>query len=170
MRNYSLVVLLAIAGILFTCEEPEVIEPIPEKFPGVDHQLKKYFQRFEDEALARGLNVDLTASGITGIIEKIAEDRVLGRCSFPRAQPNQVTVDLDFWSRGSDLFREFVVFHELGHCYLFRPHLEDRLSNGACSSIMRSGNGPCLDNYSSRTRDFYINELFNQRLQASAGP
>ena len=170
MFSNHILVLFIVAGIFVACDEPEVIEPVPEKFPGVDPQLKQYFQRFEDEAFARGFNVDLTAAGITGVIIEIEEEHVLGRCSFPRAHSNKVTVDLAFWSRGSDLFREFVVFHELGHCYLYRPHLEDRLSNGACSSIMRSGNGPCLDNYSLRTRDFYINELFNQGLQASAGP
>ena len=136
------------------------------KFPNVDAELREYFQRFEDEAAARGLSVDLTATGITGSILEIDERHVLGQCSYPRAQPNRVTVDRTFWLRGSDLFREFVVFHELGHCFLFRPHLESQLSNGACTSIMRSGNGTCLDNYSSRTRQFYINELFDYQPQA----
>lgn len=163
MRSYSLWCWFIFTGSLLACEEPVEIEPEIVKFPGVDPQLKTYFQRFENEAASRGLQVDLTIEGITGVIEEIDESRVLGRCSFPRAQPNQVTVDRTFWSRGSDLFREFVVFHELGHCYLFRPHLEDRLSNGACASIMRSGNGPCLDNYSQGTRQSYIDELFDYR-------
>jgi hypothetical protein len=159
--RYYLFLSLVLSGSLLACEEPEQVEPQLVKFPGVDPQLRIYFQRFEDEATARGLQVDLTQAGITGEIMEIEDNHVLGRCSFPRAQPNRVTVDQSFWSRGSDLFREFVVFHELGHCFLFRPHLEDRLSNGACSSIMRSGNGPCLDNYSQRTRNFYIDELFD---------
>jgi hypothetical protein len=159
--RYYLFLSLVLSGSLLACEEPEQVEPQLVKFPGVDPQLRIYFQRFEDEATARGLQVDLTQAGITGEIMEIEDNHVLGRCSFPRAQPNRVTVDQSFWSRGSDLFREFVVFHELGHCFLFRPHLEDRLSNGACSSIMRSGNGPCLDNYSQGTRNFYIDELFD---------
>lgn len=57
----------------------------------------------------------------------------------------------------------FLFLQQLGHCYLFRPHLEDRLSNGACASIMRSGNGPCLDNYSQGTRRFYIDELLDHQ-------
>ena len=165
--RYYLIMWLVLSGFLPACEEPEQVEPQPVKFPGVDPQLRIYFQRFEDEAAARGLQVDLTQAGITGEIMEIEDNHVLGRCSFPRAQPNRVTVDQSFWSRGSDLFREFVVFHELGHCFLFRPHLEDRLSNGACSSIMRSGNGPCQDNYSQRTRNFYIDELFDHGSLAS---
>lgn len=166
MRTHLVFIWCLVSRLLFACEEHDEIESQPVKFPGVDPQLKIYFQRFEDEATARGLSVDLTASGITGTIVEIDERHVLGRCSFPRSQPNMVTVDQTFWTRGSDLFREFVVFHELGHCFLYRPHLEDQLANGACASIMRSGDGPCLDNYSQRTRRFYIDELFDHQTQA----
>ncbi len=166
MRIFNILWCFMVSAFLITCEEPDDVEPQPVKFPGVDPQLRTYFQRFEDEAAARGLAIDLTEAGISGVIMEIDDRHVLGRCSFPRAEPNRVTVDQTFWSRGSDLFREFVVFHELGHCFLFRPHLEDQLSNGACVSIMRSGNGSCLDNYSSRTRDFYIDELFDHRPAA----
>jgi len=152
-------------SLLSSCENEEVA-PVPVKFPGVDPELKVYFQRFEDEAAKRGLPVNLTASAITGAILEINDKHVLGRCSFPRAQPNRVTIDQSFWKLGNDLFREFVVFHELGHCYLFRPHLEDNFSNGACASIMRSGNGSCLDNYSRRTRRLYIDELFDHQPNA----
>jgi len=165
--RYYLFMWLVLSGTFLSCQEPEEVEPQLVKFPGVDPQLKTYFQRFEEEAAARGLQIDLSQAGITGQILEIEEERVLGRCSFPRAQPNRVTVDQSFWNRGSDLFREFVVFHELGHCFLFRSHLEDRLSNGACASIMRSGNGSCLDNYSRRTRNFYIDELFDHQPLAS---
>jgi len=161
MRTPYFIISIAIIGLLFSCEEPEEFIAEPVKFPGVDAELKQYFQRFEEEAEIRGVQVDLTATGITGAITEINEESVLGRCSFPRAQPNRVTIDQSFWNQGSDLFREFVVFHELGHCFLLRSHLEEQLPNGACASIMRSGSGTCLDNYSGRTRDFYLDELFD---------
>jgi len=59
------------------------------------------------------------------------------------------------------LIKELIVFHELGHCFLQRGHREDALPNGACVSIMRSGIEDCLDNYTSETRSFYIDELFD---------
>ena len=161
MRIYRIIFPIFISVLCFSCEEEEEFIPEPVKFPNVDPELRIYFQRFEDEASARGLSIDLTATGISGTITEIEDRHVLGQCSYPRAQPNRVTVDETFWTRGSDLFREFVVFHELGHCFLFRPHLEQQLSNGACVSIMRSGNGTCLANTSSRTRNFYIDELFD---------
>ena len=151
------------AGLLQACDESEGLSPelaTPVKFPNVDPELRPYFQRFEDEASRRGLSVDLTLAGISGVIEEIEEARIAGQCSFPRNRPNEVTIDRSFWVRGNDFFREFIVFHELGHCFLFRHHLEDVLPNGACASIMRSGNGPCLDNYHQNTRSFYVDELF----------
>ena len=162
MYGKSLMVLLICC--LWACQDSELLDPeppAPVKFPNVDPELRLYFQRFEDEAAARGIRVDLTAAGISGMIEPIDEDHIAGQCAYPRNRPNEVTIDEAFWVRGSDLFREFIVFHELGHCYLFRPHLEDQFQNGACVSIMRSGNGTCLDNYHSGTRASYIDELFD---------
>ena len=161
----------AFVGTLFFCtlftiscnEDPDV-EPQAEeqvKFPNVDPELQPYFLRFEEEAAERGLVVDLTASGIVGLIEEIDEQHVAGQCSFSRRNPNRVTVDASFWNRGSDLFREFIVFHELGHCFLFREHEESSFANGICTSIMRSGTGDCFDNYRFGTREVYVDELFD---------
>lgn len=170
MRIYRFIVPILVVGLSLSCEETEEVVPAPVKFPNVDPELRTYFQRFEDEARARGLSVDLTESGISGEIVEIEDRHVLGQCFYPRSSPNRVTVDQTFWSRGSDLFREFVVFHELGHCFLFRPHLEQQLSNGACVSIMRSGNGTCLDNYNFRTRNSYVDELFDYQPSLAAVP
>ena len=160
------VFLLTILVVPFTsCEsDPEIVPAAPPeivKFPNVDAALKPYFQRFENEASKRGLEVDLTEAGITGSIVEITDNHVAGRCSYGRGfNPNRVTIDEGFWNRASDLFKEFIVFHELGHCYLLRGHLETAFSNGACVSVMRSGTQDCLDNYNFRTRDFYVDELF----------
>lgn len=163
MYRYALILTFFI-GLATSCSQTELVEPeipIPEKFPNVDAELRPYFQRFEDEAALRGLAVNLTEAGISGVIAPIEEDFIAGSCSFPRNRPNEVTIDEAFWVRGSELFREFIVFHELGHCYLLRPHTEEILSDGNCASIMRSGSGPCWDNYTLNTRNYYINELFD---------
>lgn len=163
--------LLVFLTALQACQDPEEVNPVvspPVKFPEVDPELRPYFQRFEDEAAARGIQVDLTAAGIAGFIEEIDEENIAGQCSYPRNRPNEVTVDKSFWVRGTDLFREFIVFHELGHCFLLRPHLEEALPSGACASLMRSGNGTCLDNYHSGTRNYYIDELFDWNTGATA--
>jgi len=144
-----------------TVEEPE---PEIVGYPDVDERLWPFFERFEEEGRKQGIEVDLRAENITGEILEIDEDRVAGQCSFNRFNPNHVTIDLEFWNNASETFREFVVFHELGHCYLFRDHREDTNTNGTCRSIMRSGTEDCRDNYNRFTRGSYLNELFDPRF------
>lgn len=160
--------LFLLIGLLASCqpdEETVVSEPIvntTKSYPGVNQELWVYFQRFEEEAEARGVAIDLRANKITGVINEISEDRVLGQCNFNPNRPNHLIIDKTFWTSASERFREFVVFHELGHCSLFREHREDTLPTGACASIMRSGKEDCRDNYSSATRNFYLNELYDE--------
>lgn len=71
-------------------------------------------------------------------------------------------MDETFWNTTSDRGKEFVVFHELGHCFLLRNHLEDTFLGGTCTSIMRSGTGSCRDNYGRLTRETYLDELFDE--------
>ena len=165
-----LFVLLMISLGATACSEDEIMsEVVPEEvgYAGVDKALWPYFERFEAEGRARGQVVDLRLAQITGMIEKIDAERVLGQCSYQRNRPGHLTIDTEFWEINSDLAREFVVFHELGHCFLQRNHREDVLANGRCASIMRSGNGTCRDGYNRLTRDAYLEELFDLRLQGS---
>lgn len=134
-----------------------------DEFPNVDEALWPYFQRFESEAASRNIKVDLNDALITGKISDISTNQVLGQCSYSSNQPHQVTIDKPFWNQASDLSKEFVVFHELGHCYLGRLHDESQDARGICLSIMRSGTGTCRDSYSATTRSVLINELFGEK-------
>ena len=120
---------------------------------------------FEAAATERGFDINLRTSGITGEIKSISEDEVAGQCNYQSHAPNHVIIDAAFWTEASDRYREFVVFHELGHCDLGRDHREDAYSNGACQSIMRSGLGECIDNYNPFTRETYLDELFDPQFR-----
>jgi len=157
--------------ILFSaCQKDEpTAELLPEEktYPWVDERLWDYFERFENEAAERGITIDLNREGITGEIMEIEQDRVAGSCSFGSHITNHVTIDLEFWNRSNDLDKEFVIFHELGHCSLLRGHREDSNVNGTCSSIMRSGLEDCRDNYRFLTRSEYVDELFDEQFKGS---
>ncbi|MBO3697200.1 hypothetical protein [Roseivirga sp. E12] len=133
----------------------------PESYPGVDSRLWYFFDAFEREAKSRGIEVDLRASGLTGQIGNIDGANVAGGCNFHSSRPNEIILDSTFWSTLSFLQREMIVFHELGHCVLYREHREAVDVTGRCLSIMRSGLGQCRDGYSETTRDGYLNELFD---------
>lgn len=130
-------------------------------YPNATQDLWEYFNRFEMEAAERGISIDLNEAGIVGVIGDIPQANIAGQCNYNSHSPNQVTIDSDFWSSSSDMLKEFIIFHELGHCQLFRDHLESAHIDGTCTSIMRSGTGDCNDNYSFQTREQYLDELFD---------
>lgn len=164
--------ILAISFVLSGCsyvdssssqivEEEAATDVNDRTYPGVDEALWPYFNRYEQEAETRGLQVDLIAAEITGIIEELSDENVAGQCNYSSQAPNHVIVDESFWNDAPDRIREFVVFHELGHCDLLRDHREGSNPNGTCISIMRSGLEDCDDNYNQFTRDTYLDELFD---------
>ena len=162
------ILILFLAFNLSSCYESDESEQDAQQstqvrsYAGVDERLWPYFSNFEREAAERNIRVDLTLTNITGAIEEIHEDGVAGSCSYGgRQRTNDVTVDSEFWNRANVFYREYIVFHELGHCFLFRDHDDACLSNRTWESIMRSGTTrTCRDNYNSQTREYYLDELF----------
>lgn len=123
----------------------------------VDVDLTYYFNIFKDEAALRDVVIDL--SEIEGHITSITGTRVVGQCTRRENERNMVTVDRSYWRTISPLDKEFLVFHELGHCALNRDHLEEEKPDGWCLSIMGSGIR-CQTNYNQQTRESYLDELF----------
>lgn len=157
---------LATAMVLISActRDFDIVEPEPDpiQFGGlVDERLIPYFLNFETEARRRGINVDLTDARIVGRMDQINEGNVIGTCSYNGHQPNLVTIDLNYWNRVGQLGREMVVFHELGHCFLGRGHLESAFLNGVCASLMNSGTSGCQVAYTATNREAYVDELFS---------
>ena len=119
-----------------------------------------FFQRFEEQAAERGLSIDLNQLDLIGDLQDLPGENVGGQCTYHSNNSNLVTIDEPLFNQLSDLFREFIIFHELGHCVLGRGHREDAHPNGSCISLMRSGLEDCRDNYNPATRASYIDELF----------
>lgn len=129
-------------------------------YTNVHTDLWVYFHRFEKEGRIRGQDIDLYNTEIVATIDAINSRGVVGICNHNSNAPNKIVIDKIFWQRASLAKREMIVFHELGHCYLKLNHIDDVQAGGQCASIMRSTQVPCIDNYSSETRDFYLDELF----------
>jgi len=143
---------------LVACKEPEP----PKEYNNVDERLYSYFETFEAEAKARGMEVDLNEVILSARVGAIDGQNVAGQCHRPNNLTNDITIDESFLNgNASALLKELVVFHELGHCYLQREHREDAYPTGACISIMRSGLEDCRDNYNSGFRSIYLDELFD---------
>lgn len=135
---------------VFSCSKDEAVT--------VDGALQPLFDDFALEAKSRGLNLDMAT--YSGIFMELTENNVAAKCQTISNGSKRVVVDQSFWNSASTMQREFVVFHELGHCVLNRPHLDDAKQDGSCVSMMESGLGLCSMNYTKQTRSAYLDELF----------
>lgn len=161
-KNVFILSALIISLFMFSCQKESNNIETNLQFPNVDPELWPYYAAFETEARSRGFDYDLEALNILGDIEEIHQENVAGSCKYGSHINNEVTIDQSFWNRSSNLYKEFVVFHELGHCVLLRGHDESANNQGQCLSIMRSGTGSCRDSYSHQNREAYLDELFYQ--------
>ena len=143
-------------SILFfqSCESEELKEV------NIDPELIPFFTVFEEEAVSRGWeNLDLL-SQVEGTITNIPGFGISGQCAHNTDAPSLVSIDANYWSRADDYEKEFIVFHELGHCALKRGHDDSKDIDGNCASIMHSSSNVCNLRYDDSTRSDYLDELF----------
>lgn len=159
--SMSLQSLFVLSICTVACQKESISDNPDTAFYNVDQRLWSYFESFEREAYIRGLNIDLASHNLSGHISNISDDGVAGVCRYSQGS-RDITVDSEYWNRAGLLNREFVIFHELGHCVLGRGHEEGSFSNGICVSIMRSGLGECRDANSQGNREYYLDELFSE--------
>lgn len=126
----------------------------------VHENLQAHFDNFEIEGQNRGIDIDLKSAEIQGFMENINDLGVVGQCIESHAEGKRIVIDSDRWRRLTNSQKEFIVFHELGHCYLNRSHTDEKGSDGSCLSIMHSSTEACENKYNPATREDYLDELF----------
>lgn len=122
--------------------------------------LQRHFDNFAEEAAERGLEVDYGELGLEAGFATLSSG-IIGQCQRNEDMPNIVTVDRVFWLEFTELEKERVIFHELGHCILNRGHTDGVRDDGTCESIMATSVQTCNSNYSIETREEYFDELFD---------
>lgn len=172
MRNWPGALLLL---LLISCESDEIPEPIRV----IPNQMQPFVDQFIWEAEKRGMVLDVSKLSFeyeSGIDGGTPNTSIAGIC-HRSDKLHLVKIDTlnSLWLLSGDLGHEEIIFHELGHCLLDRPHKDEKFLSGDFASIMRTvgllqyGD---LDNFSSlfvvpsglraHKRDYYIDELFNE--------
>lgn len=132
----------------------------------IDSRLDKYIQRFVYEASAYNKQIDLSKLTVQFDASLQGTD-TLGNCLHVKNQPKygqkiNINPDLFNFSYYSIANHEEVIFHEMGHCFLEREHLDITVltTDGyhIYASIMDEGAGN--DNNYENNRDAFIYELF----------
>jgi hypothetical protein len=101
----------------------------PDKVLAVDPAFEPYLNQFKtqliryraDSIFIDDLVMGFSYSGITNGIGMCAAGP--GVSSHPT-----ITIDHDYWVSSSELEKTGIVFHELGHCVLFRQHTSDKIN------------------------------------------
>lgn len=128
-----------------------------------DDELVPFIESFKSEAALRGIEFNNNEEKIEGYLQRINVNGVAGLCRrHDEGRNRSIIVDKTYWNQANDLEREYVVYHELGHCFLLRDHQDEPDSIGNCQSIMYSGLDGCRINYTNDTREHYLDELFGK--------
>jgi hypothetical protein len=117
-----------------------------------------YLQKFESEAIKRNKHLEINELVIE--IVKDLPDSAIGLCEVGGNEPAKISLKRSYWDTASDLDKEQLIFHELGHCVLLRYHDNKSLSNKNPASIMSSYHFSGQIYNGNRT--YYLDELFSR--------
>ena len=145
-----------------SCKEENKVESAT--FP----DLKIYLDRFEEEAQLRGYDFDLS-----GIEVRYADEVALAdgtpACGIAANIQGRRTIEISKsegcnWAGRTDLERENLFFHEIGHAFFGRRHEETRMCDGSPLTIMNStdNNFKTYQEGETEKRDYYISELIDR--------
>lgn len=147
-----------------SCEKEPVVYFEPNEPEYVSPELEDYLEEFVMEAELRG--VDLELSGLIMILESVTRPDNNGSC-----QDKVVTIDQEAYDainrlcyRGVTPFLDWrfklMIFHQLGHCLLYRQHLDETDAEGIPLSIMHTSAVPDLE-LTGLDEELFFDELFS---------
>jgi hypothetical protein len=145
-------------SLLFGCQKDDVVEY------NVDPDFEEYVQRFIAEGAARGVEINFED---TGLLLEYSDRIVDGASGYCYLGQYHIVIDKSEWTTLTDTQKEYLIFHELGHCELDRRHQNDQFDNLLWKSLMRGD--PLIGNqqyipvpYYGFRKTYYRDELFNQ--------
>ena len=170
MKN--LLYFFLIICLFFSCKK--------DRFEGIiEGELATYIDDFIAEGEKRG--VTLSKSKLEAyLLEEFSVEKEeivcgLGWSDYENNKTQRIEILLreDCWQNRSELARENLIFHELGHALLARDHFNESFPNGSAKSIMCSGTDGACSNFgvyygNGLLKDYYLDELFNESTPTPA--
>jgi hypothetical protein len=144
-RTWLCLLLLAVA-----CSQDEV---------ATTDDLWLYANRFFDEAETRNIHLDKSTLSIRFVDKR----EIIPYAGYGESNPPRVRIATQYWYGYTEVQKEILMFHELGHAMLARQHTNEMLSD--CihyKSMMLAGNQFVVyDRLDDEKREYYIDELFD---------
>lgn len=129
-----------------------------DKGVSITSDFKPYVQDFIDEGKAVGKTIVIDNLSIHFI--PALDGSVIGEC-WDRGHGTtgipSILISKEYWDYANDVERRVLLFHEMGHCVLWRDHVETWQPFGV-TSIMY----PYLEGWTMYTNNwaYYMHELF----------
>lgn len=158
MKHKSYLYFLVLLLIFSTCNKKENPQP---SLVGSDFRV--YVDRFKSEAASRGFKIDDNQLSVA------YSDTLNYYCGYGIYSTKQVVIGsrASCWQNQTDLNKEILLFHELGHALLGRVHDNTKLPNGDYKTMMFGGDQFNLYNEDTpERRKYYLDELFNPATPA----
>jgi len=137
----------------------------------IDPEFQSYIDKFLAEAALRGDTIDIIESGLSVIFEDDGSTTDYAGVCRNRfgSSSNEIGIDKGFWDESNESVREWVIYHELGHCVLGRDHDNTKFDNGIWKSLMRGGDLEGIDTrmplcYIWDRQEYYLDELFDENV------
>lgn len=147
--------------------------PKPEMMPIVDKELNEYLTFFVQSAEINKTELKYSAAKVTlqfkptSFFKNTKSYYEVGLCRSCKNSKDsdciaEVYINKDYWKTASRMNKRLLMFHELGHCLMFKSH-DDRIDlAGEPISIMNSAliNTSKMTYYNETTTWSYEQELF----------
>lgn len=117
----------------------------------VPAEFAPYVESFMLEAEQRGKEIEEKELEIS-FAEKLAGTQAVGECYTAAGVPT-IRILISFWEYASEAKRENLIYHELGHCWLNRAHVDPPAVSIMSHTIINPG-------YYVAHRAELLNELF----------
>lgn len=152
MKFLLSILLLTFFLLLFSCKKENIKISTPVK-------IQIYVNNFFTEANKRDLKY--VNKDVTFILTDNYDIRLIGDAGKSDLENQQILIDTT--SDKYQYYPEVLIFHEMGHYFLFRPHRPGNFNNKNQDEISIM-NPDAFINYNgsfSYKRQYYIDELFN---------
>lgn len=120
---------------------------------------ESYVSSFEESAHARG--VDLAIADLVIEFGTPAAPTADATCYQGGNTVPRIVIDQKKWDAMPEAKRTALLFHEMGHCVLDRPHLDGAKSGSSCPVSVMNSYTLSATCYSSN-EDYYLSELFGK--------
>lgn len=161
------IILLSLSFLTVGCLPIIKKNTVPKPSPAnIGSQFQPYLTKFLNNG--KSFNRTLSANHLTITFNSaLSGSNTLGQCSFNPQYPSigqRIEINPDFWNNVDTASREYVLFHELGHCLLLRDHDNNEVETEDGYFLQKSIMSTYFSTseYYTNNYESYLHELFTE--------